>query len=475
MGTAMGVPGPGPGSRSRSTRVCCSGCLVLPRRFPDAGCPLMLQVFMFWFEIVVILLLVATNGFLAMSEFALVSSRVSRLKQLAADGHNGAARALALIEDPNRFLSTVQIGITLVGITAGAFSGATIGDAFGDWLDGFRLVSPYGNTLGIGVTALAVTYVSVILGELVPKRVALVDPERTASRVARPMQVLAILAAPGVWLLRHSTEAVLRPLGLAGAREAIVTEDEVKTLVAEAAQVGIFVPQERAMIEGVLRMADRSVRLIMTPREKIVWIDRHGGREHLLEACSDSPAAKLLVCDGSLNEPLGIVHPRDVVPVLLRGESLDLDRLRSPVLVVPDSMPILKLLERFKRERVHFAVVRHRHGITDGIVTLTDVLESIAGELPQPGEPLQPLIARRQDGSWLVDGALPVTEFQEKLDLEGLADQEEYDSVAGLVLHYLGRVPEEGETLDLGGVRIEVIDMDGHRIDKLNVFYLAEK
>jgi putative hemolysin len=424
---------------------------------------------MLWFELLVVLLLVLANGFLAMSEFALVSSRTSRLRQLVAAGHGGAARALALIEDPSRFLSTVQIGITLIGIVAGAFSGATIGAVLGDRLDRVPAIAPYGATLGIAITAMGVTYLSVIIGELVPKRMALVHPELTAARVARPMQVLAKLAAPAVWLLRLSTDAVLRPLGLLDTREAVVSEDEVKTLVAEATQAGVFVPQERAMIEGVLRLADRSVRLIMTPRERIVWMDRHGSHESLLETCSDRSPAHLLVCDGSLDKPIGMVHTRDLVPVLLRGESVDLDRLRTPVLIVPDSTPILKLLERFRRERLHFAVVRHRQGITDGIVTLTDVLESIAGELPERGEELEPLVAQRGDGSWLVDGALPVTELQELLGVDSLVNETEYETVAGLVLFHLGRLPREGESLAVGPVRVEVVDMDGPRIDKLLV------
>jgi putative hemolysin len=432
---------------------------------------------MVFLELLVVLLLVLINGVLAMSEFALISARASRLRQMARKGTPGARMALRLIRDPSGFLSTVQIGITLVGIVAGAFSGATIGVKLGAWLNTFPAIAPRGEVFGIGAMVIMVTYLSLVIGELVPKRIALVNPERAAAMLARPMYVMSRLAAPAVWILKKSTDAVLRPLGMVRAADTSLSEDEVRAMLGEATRAGIFVPQEREMIEGVLRMADRHIDAIMTPRSKVLWIDQSAERVALLEASSTNPSARLLVCNGDIDRPLGVVHSKDLLPIALSGDEFSLEDLLMPVLVAPGDTPILKLLERFKREKVHVAVVTELAGgdsagdrsRTAGLVTLTDILESIAGEFPERDSLTEMFIVRRKDGSWLIDGRLPIDEFQRLLRVENLQPSQRAETVAGFVLHRLNRVPKEGESFVINDTRIEIVDMDGQRVDKVIV------
>ena len=419
---------------------------------------------MVYVEILAVILLTLINGLLAMSELAIVSSRKSLLKQLASDGSRGAAAAVRLAEDPSRFLSTVQIGITLVGIIAGAFSGATLGQRLGSWLDTFPVFSHHGFAIGISVTVIAITYLSLVLGELVPKRIALSRPERIASLVAGPMKLLSVIAAPAVWLLHVSTESVLGVLGLSGKRESTVTEDEVKSLIAEGTQAGVFVPQVQEMIEGVLRLADRPVRVIMTPRSLIVWIEVNADEDSILNVIESNHFSRLLVCDGSVDHPLGTVHTKDLLPEAFRGNKGNLLDLMTPILFVPESTPVLRLLNMFKKEKVHIAVVVNEYGATEGLVTITDVLESIAGDFPELDEDFEPGIVQREDGSWLVDGMLPMDIIEK---MTGIESEEEVNTVAGFVLQNLGRIPQPGEGFDYDNVHFEVVDMDGRRIDKV--------
>jgi putative hemolysin len=428
---------------------------------------------MLYLEIVFVVLLIVGNGVLAMSEMALVSARRSNLDQLAGKGRRGARTALRLIDDPSGFLATVQIGITLVGILAGAFGGATLADRLGDWLDSFPALAPHGDRIGIGVVVIIITYLSLIVGELVPKRIALANPEAVAAKVARPMSLLAKLAAPGVWLLRLSTDAVLRTLGLSGVRSQTVTEDEVKSLIAEGTRAGVFVPQERRMIEGVLRLADRPVRVVMTPRGEVAWIDADADHNALREALESCPFSRLLVCDQSIDNAVGMLSIKDLMVPLLRGDPLDVRSLLAPVLVVPDRTSVLQLLDRFRRERIHMAAVVDEYGTTEGVVTLTDVLEAIAGDLPERGEISETPVRRREDGSWLVDASLPFDEFAERFALRDMPEAG-FLTVAGFVLHRLGHLPDIGESFDHGDLRIEVLDMDGRRIDKILVQRLSE-
>ncbi len=423
---------------------------------------------MLFVEIVAVVLLILVNGVLALSELAVVSSRRSRLEALSRDGVSGARVALGLIDDPSRFLATVQIGITLVGILAGAFGGVTIADQLGSALNRIPGIAPNGQPLAIGVVVILITYLSLIVGELVPKRMALADPERAAVIVARPMQVLSRVAAPAVWVLKHSSDAILRLFGLARTRETTITEDEVRSLIAAGTQAGVFAPQERAMIDGVLRLADRSVRVIMTPRSEVMWIDRAAGRDRIVEMIEAGRHRRLLVCDGGIDHPLGFVDAHDILAAALKGEAIDLGTIVPRPLVIPEQTPVLRLIDLFRRARVHIALIVDEYGTTEGIVTATDILESIAGDLPERGETAEPMIVRRADGSWLVDGMLPIDEFEDLVGIDGLA-ADDFETVAGFVIAELGRLPETGDRVVRPDMTIEVVDMDGRRIDKLAV------
>lgn len=419
---------------------------------------------MLYLEIIAVFSLTVINGLLAMSELAVVSSRKSRLEHLAHRGSRGARAALRLVDHPGRFLSTVQIGITLVGIIAGAFSGATLGQRLGAWLNSFAAIAPHGNSVGIGITVLGITYLSLIVGELVPKRIALARPERIASMVAGPMRALSWIAAPAVWVLHVSTEAVLRFWGLAGVQESTVTEEEVKALVAEGTQAGVFAPQEKEMIEGVLRLADRSVRVIMTPRPKIIWVDLQADRRTIIEVVNSHRFSRLLVCDGDVDRPVGFIHAKHLLPEALGCDKISLAKLMTPLLCVPDGTSVLRLLNRFKKKKVHLAVVVDEYGTTEGLVTLTDVIEAVAGDLPERGEDQGPEISQRADGSWLADGTIPTDEVEA---VTGIRMGREVGMLAGFMLGHLGRIPAAGDFFVHRNARFEVVDMDGNRIDKV--------
>ncbi len=420
-------------------------------------------------EIAVVVLLILINGILAGSELAIVSSRKVRLERMAEQGSRGARIALGLLADPGTFLSTVQIGITLVGIVAGAYSGATFADELGDWLDTFPRIAPNGDALAIALVVIPITYLSLIVGELVPKRIALTNPERVAAAVALPMLILSRVAAPALWLLRHSTELVLKLLGLAAPRDSVVTEDEIRSLIAEGTRVGVFRTEERDMIEGVLRLADRSIRTIMTPRADVSWIAADASHDEVLRRLHDERHVRLLVCDGSIDHPVGVVDATDVISAMIDRREVRLSDVVRKALIVPEQTRILDLIETFRREGRHFAVIVDEYGTTQGVVTSTDILESIAGDLPHWADPADRKIVTRADGSWLVDGRLPIDEFEDLVGMRGLYGKGRFDTIAGLVIDRLGRLPEAGDRTALGNLTIEVVDMDGRRIDKLLV------
>lgn len=419
--------------------------------------------------IAIILILMVINGVFALSEMAVVSSRKVRLEYLARQPNAGARAALDLIADPGRFLSTVQIGITLVGIVAGAFGGAALAKPVGALLDRLPWIAPHGSQAGIVLIVVIITYLSLIVGELVPKRIALANPERVAAAIARPMTTLSVVAAPAVWLLRVSSDVLLRLIGLSGARRASITEDEVKALIAEGTRAGTFVPEERAMIEGVLRLTDRTVRVIMTQRSDIAWIDKSASRERLVNLVENSPHTEFLVCEGSIDKAVGLVGARDLLYAALTDEPLDIGRLVRPSLFVAERTPVLTLIDLFRRQGVRIAVVVDEYGGTEGLVTATDVLEGIAGALPDRDESEGPASVRRPDGSWLVDGLLPIDEFEDVCGVSGLRQAGDFATVAGFVIHELGHLPKVGDRVERGNLLLEVVDMDGRRIDKLLV------
>ncbi len=421
---------------------------------------------MIYFEILAIVLLTLMNGWLAMSELAVVSSRKSRLEHMAAHGRRGARAALRLMEEPSRFLSTVQIGITFVGIVAGAFSGATLGRRLGGWLNSIEATAPYGDAIGIGITVTCITYLTLILGELAPKRIALTHPEKIASIVANPMRMLSLVAMPLVRLLQVSTEAVVRLIGLSEDEKTTITEEELKSLIAEGTQAGVFVPQEKKLIEGVLRLEDRPVKVIMTPRSQIVWIDVNAGSQEIIRKVRKHRFSRIIVCENMVDYPVGIVQTKDILREALGSRDIKISRLMKPPLFVPESTRVLNLLNRFKNKKVHIALVVDEFGALEGLVTLTDVMEAIAGELPERGEEAEQRIVRRGERSWLVDATVPTDEVEM---ITGIILGKEVKTIAEFVLEKLGRIPNIGENFMLENARFEVVDMDGQRIDRIMI------
>lgn len=420
---------------------------------------------MLW-DILIVVVLVLLNGFFAMSELAIVSSRRARLETMAATGNRGAARALKLIEDPTGFLSTVQVGITLIGIFAGAYSGTVLSAPLAEALRGLPVVGgARAQPVALGLVVVATTYLSLIVGELVPKRLALQNAEGIAAFVSGPMSLLARVGRPVVWFLRLSTETVLRLIGRHGATAATVTEEEVRAMIAEGTDAGVFHEAERKMLEGVIRFADRPVRSIMEPRPEIVWLPADEPLERVLDRIAASGHSRFPLVGEGLEDVIGIVQVKDILALVRRGGT-DLREVARPPLYVSDGMPALRLIETFRAEAAQMALVVDEYGALEGLVTPTDILTSIAGELPQEGAADTPDIVMRTDGSWLVDGSLGIDRAAEVLGF-ATPPQGDYVTVAGLVLDALGHLPEEGECADACGWRFEVADMDGRRIDKL--------
>lgn len=424
---------------------------------------------MIWLELLVILGLVLLNGFFAMSELAMVSARRARIQALADQGHKGAKVALTLQAHPTRFLSTVQVGITLVGVMAGAFGGARLSGPLAMRLTEAGMPRASAETLAFAVTVVLITYLSLVLGEIVPKRLALADAPRIASLVARPLRLLSRIGAPVVWLLERSTGLVLRLAGASALHRDTVTEEEIRAMLAEGAAAGVLHGAERELIEGVMWLADRPVRSIMTPRVDVVWLDVGASPEVVRDRILTSGHARFPVCRGRLDDIVGVVHTKDLAAALLRGAPLDLAALARPPLVIPERSPTLRLLERLRTSSVHMAVVIDEYGSIEGIITPTDILGGIAGELPHDAMEEQPDAVRRDDGSWLIDGRLDIHAVERLLDVTGMGDDHDYTTIAGFVLWRLGRMPRAADSFTWRGYRFEVVDMDGRRIDKVLV------
>ena len=421
-------------------------------------------------EILLILLLIALNGALAMSEIALVSVKKTRLRERANRGEAGAAAALQLVEAPTRFLSTVQIGITLVGIFAGAFGGATVAEHLQERLEEISSLAPYAEVLALAVVVLTITYLSLVFGEIVPKRIALNNPESISTLVARPIGLLATLTRPAVAVLSASTEAVLFVLRLRPSQEAQVTEADIKLLLEQATQAGVFEAEEQEMAERALALGDRRVTDLMTPRPKISWLDIDESQEANWRKIAESPHTYLVVCEGDLDRLLGVVSAKELWSQHVSGQQLDLRNALVPPRYVPDQTPVFALLKQFSEPAARIAIVVNEHGAIEGIITPTDILEEIAGEvagqLTQVAPPIQ-----RDDGSWLLDGLTPLHELLELFDLEERPAEErrEYQTLGGLVMRQLGRVPAAGDDFEWQGLHFEVMDMDGFRVDKVLV------
>lgn len=412
-------------------------------------------------EIVLILFLLIANGIFAMAEIAIVSARRARLQKRADDGDARSAAALALANDPDDFLSTVQVGITLVGILAGVFGGATIAEEIGARLDLVPLIAPHGESVAVGLVVAAITFLSVVLGELVPKRIALSSPEAIARFVARPMQRLARWSRPVVGLLSASASGVMRLLPVRESKEPTVTYDELTALLALGTKAGSFHPAEEEMVRGVLMLGDRRARMVMTRRQDVVWLDVQRPIEEVQRTITESGHSRFPVGDGTLDNILGVIQLRDIVRTCFDGAPLDLRSLARPPLVFPESTPAVQILEEFQRLAAEFAVVVGEYGGIEGIVTMSDLAGTVFGDEDPP-------VVERADGSFLVDGMMKFDEFLDRFPLHGL-DAHEYETLAGFLIAQLGRLPRMADRVSHGGYTFEIVDMDGKRIDRVAV------
>lgn len=416
-------------------------------------------------ELTIVAALIVANGFLAMSELALVSAKKPLLERMQRGGSRGAAVALALTREPGRMLSAVQIGITLVGIVAGAFSGVTIAERGDTWLESLGVPTRVAEPLAYVAVIAAITYLSVVFGELVPKQFGLRNAERIAVIVARPMQIVATLAAPVVWLLDRSARAGLRLLGQARQHDPAVTDEEIRTLIQEAERTGTVEPEERSMIDGVMRLGDRSVRGIMTPRTELEWVDLHGSEADIRAALRESRHERLLAVNGGIDEIVGALPVRRALVALLDKEVGAVWDLVEKVPIVSERLAALDAVEQLRQSPLTLLVVADEHGTVEGIVTEGDILKTIVADIAEED---RPRIAQRADGSLLIDGTFPIDELGDRLDVP-LPQAHDYHTVAGFVLDRMRRLPRIGESFQYAGWRFEVVDVDGRRIDKVLV------
>jgi putative hemolysin len=423
-------------------------------------------------EILIVLLLILANGLFAMSEMAIVSVRRARLQELAERGDKKAQATLILASSPNRFLATVQVGITLIGILAGAFGGATIAQSLGVYLKQVPSLAPYADQLSFGLVVLVITYLSLIVGELVPKRLALNNPEAIALRVTQPMQVLSAIAYPLVHLLSLSTEGILKLLGIElNSGEPLITEEEIKVLVRQGTEAGMFEEAEQDMLERVFRLGDQPAVSLMTPRFDIVWLDLNDTIEVNRHKIVESRHNRFPVCQDTLDNVLGVVSVTDILASSLTGEPIDFTTFLRQPLFIPESTHALKVLELFKKSGTHIAFVVDEYGVTQGIITLNDVVEVIIEDVPFADEPQEPDMVQREDGSWLLDGMLGIGRFKQIFDLEELPGESRgnYQTLGGFVVTQLGHIPTSGQHFEWDDLRFEVMDMDGNRVDKVLV------
>jgi putative hemolysin len=427
---------------------------------------------MLYLEILLVAGLIVLNGVLAMSELAVVSSKPGRLKAMKDRGVPGAGTALALAEDPGRFLSTVQVGITLVGILAGAFSGASLGGRLSGWLTELGLARSYADPIGFTLVITAITYFSLVIGELVPKQIALRDSEIIACRVAVAMRILSKFAAPFVWVLDRSGRILIRLMGRSESSEATVTDEEIHTLIAEAESAGVIESGERNMIAGVMRLGDRPVRAVMTPLTDVDLVGAGDDQASLRRKIKASPHSRLPVHGEDPEEVIGIVLIKDITDALLERKKLDISQLVQKVPVIPESMPALEAMELFRGSAIHMAFVQDEYGRTLGIVSAADLLKAIAGTFETGGEGREGAV-QRDDGSWLLPGSMAVDEMAELIGFS-LPSRRRYETVAGLLLDALKHLPALGQSVRVGQWRFEVIDLDGRRVDKVLVSRVAE-
>ncbi len=422
-------------------------------------------------EITLIIILIIANGVFALSEIAIVSSRKVRLEKRAEAGSRGAKAALELANSPTQLLSTVQIGITLIGIFTGAFGGATLAKALAVYLKSIPLLAAYSDAASLFIVVSGITYLSLIIGELVPKKIALSNPEPIAAFIAIPMGFFSRITAPIVWVLSKSTEAMLALLRVKESSEPPVTEDEIKVLMEQGGEHGVFERAEMDMVERIFQLGDMRVNALMTPRTQVDWLDIEDTAEQNYRVLVESGHSRFPIAKGSLDDIVGVIYTKDLVAKGAMSENLELeDSIRNP-LYVPKSMKAIKVLEMFKQTGMHIAFVIDEYGGFLGLLTIKDILEQVVGDLPSIHEHYDPDIVEREDGSWLVDGMLPIDDLKELFDLEELPgeDKDNFQTLGGFITSYLGYIPTAAEVFEWNGLRFEIVDMDRIRVDKVLV------
>lgn len=427
-------------------------------------------------DIALLLFLILLNGVFAMSEIAVVSSRKARLQRLADDGSPGAHSALALHAEPSTFLSTIQVGITSIGILSGAIGEAALADPLAVWLSQFAVIESYASGIALTIVVLGLTYFSVVVGELVPKRLGLLAPEGTASLIARPMNMLSRLTRPVVWLLSASSSLLLRMIGARRKDEPPVTDDEINVLMGQGAEAGVFHQSEQEIVSNVLRLDEQRIGAIMTHRTDIFLIDLDDPEDEIRRLIAESPYERIVVCRDGLDHVAGILRTSDLLKPALAGDPLNIEAaLRAP-LYVPDSVSTTQLLESFRKARMQFALIVDEYGDLEGLVTLTDVLTSIVGDLPSYDSPDEQDVVEREDGSWLVDGSVTIERLKSALEFDDdLPGEEEnaFNTLGGFVMHMLGHIPAVADRFEWENWRFEVMDMDRNRVDKMLIARLA--
>ncbi|MEO8409677.1 MAG: hemolysin family protein [Propionivibrio sp.] len=427
-------------------------------------------------DIFLLLLLIVFNGVMAMSEISVVSSRKSRLQKLADDGSHGARSALDLSHEPTAFLATVQVGITTVGILSGAIGESALADPLTGWLSGFTVLAPYAKGLARTLVVIGLTYFSVVVGELVPKRLGLLAPETIAALIAKPMNLMASAARPLVWLLSWSSTLLLRLIGARRRNEPPVTNDEINVLMGQGAIAGIFHESEQAIVSNVLRLDEQRIGSIMTHRNDIYVLDLDLPDDEIRTALAESPFTRIVVCRDGLEHIVGILRTADLLKVALAGEKLEVEKFLQPPLYVPEGVTTTHLLENFRKARQQCALIVDEYGELQGMVTLTDVLIAIVGDLPSADVSEEQDIVERSDGSWLLDGGVAIDRLKLvariESDLPG-EDENAFNTLAGLVMYVLGRIPNVADQFEAAGFRFEVVDMDKNRVDKVLLSRLA--
>lgn len=426
-------------------------------------------------EIIIMIALILINGVFSMSEMAVVSAKKNRLQARAEDGDKGAEKALELAENPNRFLSTVQIGITSIGILSGAFGGATIAEKIGMEIGKVSWLAPYSEGIGVGIVVLIVTYLSLVMGELVPKRLALNNAENIAASIAPLMQTLSKVTTPFVAILSGSTNFTLRLLGVRPSLVPEVTEDDLKSLLDQGAENGIIEESEQDMVQRIFRLSDRSVSALMTPRTEMIFLDIDSSHEEIFQKITRYPFSRFPVIQETSDNMLGIVQTRDLLLQRLEGAPLDIAKVMQQPLFLPESTPALTVLEKFRSTGIELAVIIDEYGGVLGLVSINDVMEAIVGDVVYPHTDYEAQVIQREDGSWLFDGMVRIDELIDYLDVEQLPGRDEgiYETLSGLMMAQLGRVPVSGDHFEWDGLRYEVVDMDGRRVDKVLISKIA--